>query len=91
MTTIYDHTTIHSQTIECDVCIIGSGAGGSTLAAQLTAKGIDVVMLESGPNRQRKHFNMDEGKAFETLYQEKGSRATADLGIVIMQGKNGLH
>ena len=31
------------------VVIIGSGAGGGTLAYELTAKGIPVVVLEAGP------------------------------------------
>ena len=34
--------------LSCDVCIVGSGAGGATLAAQLVARGLDVVMLEEG-------------------------------------------
>ncbi len=32
-----------------DVCIIGSGAGGGTAAKVLTEGGLDVVMLEAGP------------------------------------------
>ena len=35
--------------------IIGSGAGGATLADELTGKGIDVVILEAG-----RHFDPDE-------------------------------
>src|SRR6476646_3603163 len=33
----------------CDVCIIGSGAGGGTAAKVLTEGGLSVVMLEAGP------------------------------------------
>lgn len=34
---------------EVDVCIIGSGAGGSVMAKELGEAGMNVVVLESGP------------------------------------------
>ena len=37
-------TLTSDQVVRCDVCIIGSGAGGGMLAAGLAAKGLDVVM-----------------------------------------------
>src|SRR6185295_1287725 len=33
-----------------DVCVIGSGAGGSAVAHVLTAAGRSVLVLEAGPN-----------------------------------------
>jgi len=84
---IFDYTQLtQTQDISCTVCIIGSGAGGATLAAQLTQQGHDVVMLEAGSNRYTKHFNMNESEAFTHLYQEGGLRATEDLSISILQG-----
>ena len=76
-----------SQTIDCDVCIIGSGAGSGMLAEGLAQAGFDVVMLEAGEHRTQKDFNMDEGVAFARLYQEGGLRATDDLSITILQGE----
>lgn len=84
---IFDHTHLkQTRDISCTVCIIGSGAGGATLAAQLAQKGHDVVMLEAGSNRYSKHFNMDESQSFTNLYQEGGLRATEDLSLSILQG-----
>src|SRR5260370_22417514 len=36
-------------TLEADVCIIGSGAGGGVVAAEAAAAGKDVIVLEAGP------------------------------------------
>lgn len=36
--------------MKIDVLIIGSGAGGATTAAALTAAGVDVLILEEGPD-----------------------------------------
>lgn len=85
---LFSHKDIErSQDLECDVCIIGSGAGGATLAAGLAEEGFDVIMLEAGQHRWRKDFNMDEGEALQNLYQESGLRTTADLSISILQGQ----
>ena len=77
-----------SRVEECDVCIIGSGAGGATVAANLVAAGKSVVMLEAGPYFTRKDFALHEAAAFQNLYQERGTRATDDQAITIMQGRN---
>lgn len=46
------------------VVIIGSGAGGGTLAYELTAKGIPVVVLEAGPYLRSEDYVNDEWEAF---------------------------
>ncbi|NCG19422.1 MAG: GMC family oxidoreductase [Rhodobacterales bacterium] len=74
--------------VSCDVCIIGSGAGGAVLAAGLVEAGLTVVMLEAGGHHTRRDFNLQEGTAFPMLYQERGTRATADLAITILQGRS---
>lgn len=72
----------------CDVCIVGSGAGGAVLAQRLVAQGLDVVMLEEGPRVSRRDFTLQEGDAYPMLYQERGTRSTSDLGITILQGRS---
>ena len=34
--------------LSCDVCVVGAGAAGQTLARRLAARGIDVLLIESG-------------------------------------------
>ncbi len=50
------------ERIECDVCIIGSGAGGGPLAHQLSLGGMRVVVLEKGPHHTEAQFVHDEIK-----------------------------
>ena len=66
----------------CDVCIVGSGAGGSVLAAGLAESGLEVVMIEAGGNHTRKDFTLQESDAMPMLYQERGLRATGTSGVL---------
>ncbi|MBZ5596739.1 MAG: GMC family oxidoreductase [Acidobacteriia bacterium] len=49
------------------VVIIGSGAGGGTLAHELTRRGIKVVLLEAGKRQSRRTFSQIPGEAFLQL------------------------
>ena len=75
------------EEVRCDVCIVGSGAGGAVLAAGLVERGLEVVMLEEGGHHTRSEFDLQEAHAFPMLYQERGLRATADLAITVLQGR----
>ncbi len=75
-------------TVDCDVCIVGSGPGGSWLAHELAAQGKSVVMLEEGGYHTRAEFDLTEGKAFGNLYQDLGNRTTDDQSISLLQGRS---
>ncbi|MBM3518383.1 MAG: GMC family oxidoreductase, partial [Alphaproteobacteria bacterium] len=49
------------------VVIIGSGAGGGTLAHELCAQGVGVVLIEAGPRFAPQDFINDEWAAYEQL------------------------
>ncbi len=53
-----------AQTDDSVVVIIGSGAGGGTLANELCQKGIKVVVLEAGAMQSPASFINDEWKSF---------------------------
>jgi choline dehydrogenase-like flavoprotein len=74
--------------LECDVCVVGSGAGGAWLAHELVAAGKRVIMLEEGGYHTRREFDMTEARAFPSLYQELGNRTTDDLAISMLQGRS---
>lgn len=73
--------------LTADVCVVGSGAGGAVLAAELAQAGKKVVLLEEGGHYTRADFNMQEEKMLPLLYQEKAGRFTADQSIGILQGR----
>jgi len=55
------------QNDESVVVIIGSGAGGGTLANELCQKGVNVVVLEAGAMQSNASFINDEWKSFSQL------------------------
>jgi choline dehydrogenase-like flavoprotein len=74
--------------VEVDFAVVGSGAGGGTAAAVLAQAGAKVAVVEEGGHYTRRDFNMQEAWAYPALYQERGNRATEDLGILILQGRS---
>ncbi|HLW43191.1 MAG TPA: FAD-dependent oxidoreductase, partial [Candidatus Acidoferrales bacterium] len=81
--------TVPSQDMElsCDVCIIGSGAGGGTAAAVLAAAGKDVIVLEAGGYFDDADFNGAELSSFQNLYVEAGFSSTADHSVGLLAGE----
>jgi choline dehydrogenase-like flavoprotein len=82
-----DELTADSE-VSAEVCIVGSGSGGAVLANELTARGLDVVLLEEGGYHTRRELKMDEAWAYPALYQELANRGTDDLAIKIFQGRS---
>jgi choline dehydrogenase-like flavoprotein len=64
---------------ECDVVIVGSGAGGAVVAATLAEAGLDVVVLEAGQSFNRESYPDDPLEAIASLYR--------DCGLTIAAGR----
>jgi long-chain-alcohol oxidase len=73
-------------TLDCDVCIVGSGAGGGTAAGVLAAAGLDVVVLEAGRYYTEADFDGAEHKAFSDMYMYGGGAATHDQSVGLLAG-----
>ena len=80
-------TATRDATLECDVAVVGSGAGGGVVAEILALAGLAVVVVEEGPLRSSSDFRMRESEAYPDLYQESAARKTADKAINILQGR----
>jgi choline dehydrogenase-like flavoprotein len=57
---------------ECDVAIVGSGAGGAVAAAVLAEAGLDVLVLEAGESFNRDSYPAKPLDAIARLYRDGG-------------------
>lgn len=73
-------------TLEADVVVVGSGAGGGLIAGRLASAGLRVVVLEAGRYRNEADFLQLELPAFQELYWRGGPTPTADLNISLQAG-----
>lgn len=74
-------------TLEADIAVIGSGAGGATSAQMLSAAGYKVLLIEEGPLKTSSDFHLLENEAYASLYQEGLGRMSKDGAITILQGR----
>ena len=63
------------------VVIVGSGAGGGTLAHELTTRGIKVVVLEAGKRQSPASFSQVPGAAFLQLTWLDPRTQSGDWGV----------
>ncbi|HYB03719.1 MAG TPA: GMC family oxidoreductase, partial [Nitrososphaerales archaeon] len=71
----------------CDVRIVGSGAGGSVLTYELSKAGLDVLVVEAGGYEISENFDQGELSMMSKLFDEYGTAATADLSLVLLSGR----
>jgi choline dehydrogenase-like flavoprotein len=74
--------------LETEVCVVGSGAGGSVAAAELAAAGRRVVLLEQGHHWTSRDFTQREDEMLPRLFEEAGQRQTVDGSVTVLQGRN---
>ena len=85
---VIDASTLTADlTLDADVVIVGTGAGGGTAAEILSDAGFSVVLVEEGPLATSSDFHMREAEAYSQLYQESAARKTKDRAISILQGR----
>ena len=73
-------------TLEADVVVVGSGAGGGVVAATLAEAGRSVVVLEAGPFVDESSMPRDELDAFGRLYLNHGLLSTWDGSVTMLAG-----
>ncbi len=73
-------------TLDADVVVVGSGAGGGVIAAELTRAGRSVVVVEAGPFLDEAHLPANEMDAYDRVYLNHGLLTTWDGAITILAG-----
>ena len=65
---------LHPGTYQADVVVVGSGAGGATVAATLAEAGLDVAVVEEGPQVDaQEDFTASAFGRFERLCRDNGT------------------
>ncbi len=73
-------------TLECDVVVVGSGASGSIVAAELAASGQKVIIVEKGPYLSPNLRTNKEEEMFNQLYEARAALQSIDGNIGILAG-----
>ncbi|KAI8089029.1 uncharacterized protein BX664DRAFT_331992 [Halteromyces radiatus] len=69
-----------------DVIVIGSGAGGGVVAAQVALAGYSVLVIEKGPYYHESEFVLQEGMAAQRNMERGGSFLSEDGTMAFMAG-----
>jgi choline dehydrogenase-like flavoprotein len=79
-------------TIDADVCVVGAGAGGAVVAAELAEGGARVVVLEQGPVHDPDSFTARPPQMLARLYRDGGQTVTVGnppIGLPLGRGVGG--
>lgn len=74
-------------TLDADVVVVGSGAGGAMVASEASRAGLRVVVLEEGGHHRPADFNQREGDMLPRLFCDAGGRSTEDGAVAILHGR----
>jgi choline dehydrogenase-like flavoprotein len=75
-----------AERLECDVVVVGSGAGGGVVAGLLAESGRDVIVIEKGPNPSSRELTQVEGDMLGSLYLDSGLIMTQSGSMPILAG-----
>ncbi len=75
-------------TLECEVVVVGTGAGGAAAAYELASRGRAVLLLEEGDYHRRSSFRASPATIHRDLYRDQGlTVALGNVGIPVFSGR----
>jgi choline dehydrogenase-like flavoprotein len=72
------------EILEADVCVIGAGAGGAVVAAELAEGGARVVVLEQGAHHDPDDFSARPPEMLARLYRDGGQTTTLGAPPILL-------
>ena len=76
-----------SETLSCEVLVIGTGAGGASVAAKLAEAGRDVVMLEEGAHIPASDAPAGISRSMLSMWRGGGLLTTLGSQIAFAEGR----
>src|SRR3954454_15498045 len=73
-------------TLEADVVVVGSGAGGGVIGGELAGRGLKVIVLEAGGYFNEADFDQLELTAYQQVYWRGGPQPTGDMNVTLQAG-----
>ena len=76
--------------LSCDAVVIGSGAGGGVVAAELAEAGLDVIILEEGSYHDTSEFTPEASAMIRKMYRDGGAAMTMGVpSVIFSEGRTG--
>ncbi|KAJ3192610.1 hypothetical protein HK101_006223 [Irineochytrium annulatum] len=72
--------------LEADVVVVGSGPGGGVIAAELSAAGHKVIVLEKAKYRSHADLTHNELESFTNLFEKGAALASENSAMQILAG-----
>ena len=74
--------------LECEVVVVGTGAGGAACAYELASRGRAVLLLEEGEYHRRSAFTSRASETFKKLYRDQAMTfAIGNVGTPVWAGR----
>ncbi len=83
---ITPHVPTDGEVLEADVVVVGSGAGGGTIAGVVATQGKKVVVLEAGRATSERDYRGLEIESSQTMMYRGGIAVSADGNIGLLAG-----
>ncbi|HEY4016185.1 MAG TPA: GMC family oxidoreductase [Polyangiaceae bacterium] len=71
--------------VECDVVVVGTGAGGAVVGRELADRGLAVVFIEEGDHHRRDAFDGSSVRAHQRFY--RGAFSLGNVAMPVFMGR----